>query len=392
MAVSAQAGGLYVEDFGTPSMATAGAGGVAIAEDASTSAFNPAGMTRLDSHQAMLAVAPGFNIVRFDADNSSPNGDRSGGNQGGFVPLLSSGYVHKLSERWRFGASLFSISGATLDPNNDWAGRTQVTELSLLTLTFQPTLAFRLTDWLSIGAGSAITYAKLDWDLKASLPGGEKFVRIDDADDTAAAAVVGLLVEPSDKVRFGIVYQSKTDLDLSGDLDLPMGITPGLDLELPLAQAVRWDVHWDVNDRLALMVGGNWEDWSDAETVALDVGGRSTNAPLGFRDTWKARIGGHYRLNDKWTLQSGFSYDSSVVKTRDRNAALPLDRQIRVGAGALYDWSEDTRLGFGFQWFNMQNAKLDNAGVKGEYEWNDVFFLSFNVNWKKLPWNDWGTF
>jgi long-subunit fatty acid transport protein len=45
----AVAGGLYLNEFATPSMGTAGAGAEALADDASTNfAFhNPAGMTRL---------------------------------------------------------------------------------------------------------------------------------------------------------------------------------------------------------------------------------------------------------------------------------------------------------------------------------------------------------
>ena len=47
----ARAGGLYIQEFATPSQGTAGAG--AAARDASAALHNPAGMTRLDGHQAM---------------------------------------------------------------------------------------------------------------------------------------------------------------------------------------------------------------------------------------------------------------------------------------------------------------------------------------------------
>ena len=51
------------------------------------------------------------------------------------MPLLSAGYIHKLSERWRLGLGLATIAGAVLDPDDDWAGRQQITETSLLTLS-----------------------------------------------------------------------------------------------------------------------------------------------------------------------------------------------------------------------------------------------------------------
>ena len=42
---NALAGGLYINEFGTPSMGVAGAGANAVASDASTSFHNAAGMT-----------------------------------------------------------------------------------------------------------------------------------------------------------------------------------------------------------------------------------------------------------------------------------------------------------------------------------------------------------
>ena len=162
----ARGGGLYLSEFPTPDMGTAMAGAQTRASDAATAMLNPAGMTRLDDHQLLLGIAPGFAVVEFDADAGTPSGGGDGGNQGGFVPLLGSAYVHALSDRWRLGLGLVSLAGSALDPDDDWAGRFQMTEISFLTLSLYSTLAFRVTDWLSIGAGAATTYAKLDWDVR----------------------------------------------------------------------------------------------------------------------------------------------------------------------------------------------------------------------------------
>ena len=108
------AGGLYVPTFGGPSQGTASAGANAIAWDASTAYTNPAGMTRLDDHQTLMGLDPGFGTVKFDADDDTPSGGGDGGQQGGFLPISSSSYVHKLSDRWRLGMSLLSVSGAAI--------------------------------------------------------------------------------------------------------------------------------------------------------------------------------------------------------------------------------------------------------------------------------------
>ena len=55
---TALAGGLYLNEFATPSMGTAGAGQQAFANDASTNfAFhNPAGMTRIEGNELSLGA------------------------------------------------------------------------------------------------------------------------------------------------------------------------------------------------------------------------------------------------------------------------------------------------------------------------------------------------
>ena len=182
---------------------------------------NPAAATRLDDH----AFSTGFSLVtgkvRFDAASSSPGGGGNGGNQLGVAPLSSFSYVHRISDRLRFGLSFFSLSGSLLDPSNDWAGRFEVVEIRLLTLSASPTLGIRLTDWLSVGGGPLLTYGVLNWDLRAPVPGfGEQTIRLDDLDDFQPAGRVGALFHPSEDFGLSLSYVSKTDFDLSGDIDL----------------------------------------------------------------------------------------------------------------------------------------------------------------------------
>lgn len=395
LAEPARAGGMYVSEFGTPSLGTAGAGAAAGIDGASTAIHNPAAMTRLDEHQIAVGSALAFSFVEFDPDSGTPVAGSDGGNQGGFIPIISGQYVHKLSDRWRLGLAFLSISGAVLDPDDDWVGRNEVTNTSLLTISAIPTIAYRVSDWLSIGAGPILTYGRLTYELRAPLPGPgglEAPIKLDEIDDFAPGALVAALVELSPQLRFGLIYNSEVKLDLTGDIELPLGLTPNINLELPLAQALRLGIHWDVTDRIALLGSAAWEDWSTAKALPISVAGRSAAIPLEFKDTWRVGLGLHYRLTDKWLLQTGFTYDSSALKNSDRTVAFPIDRQTRLGVGALYDWSESTRIGMSFEWLNLGKAEVNTAFVKGDYSSNDAFFFGLNVNWKKLPWSNWGTF
>ena len=88
-AQAAQAGGLYLNEFATPSMGVAGAGQEAVASDASTNfAFhNPAGMTRLDGNEVSVGAGVGYGETKFDPDPNTPFAGGNGGNQAGLFPL-----------------------------------------------------------------------------------------------------------------------------------------------------------------------------------------------------------------------------------------------------------------------------------------------------------------
>jgi len=385
---ASQAGGLYLTTFGTIDMGRAGAGAAATASDATTAFHNPAGMTRLDDHAFSGSIAPGVGRVHFDLDEAKsdpPGGD--GGQQGGFLPIVSSQYVHKLSDRFRFGFSVLSVSGAVLDPDDDWAGRNEVTELSLLTLSFMPTFAVRVTDWLSIGAGAAVSFGKLK--LKLKLPvGNEPGLKLSDMNDWAAAPVASILVSPMEGLRIGVNYQGKTDFKLDGKVSSSItGIKRDLELGLPLAQAVRTGVHWEATDRLKLNLSAGWEDWSVAKTLPLTTDAGSTSIPLKMRDTWYIGAGVEFVPCEDWMVETGFRYDSSALKDKDRTTSFPIDRVWTLGVGTRWDYSENTQLGFSFGWVNLGKARVDTANVKGKYRSNDLYIFGLHVNFKRLPWS-----
>lgn len=392
----ALAGGLYVSEYATSDMGAAGSGILAGGSGAGAAAMvNPAATTLADSHNLHLGLAPGFSSAHFDADGDPRNTGGNGGEQGGFVPLLSTSYVHKLSDRFRLGFGTFSISGAALDPEDSWAGRNQVTKIQLFTLTFFPNVGVRVTDWLSLGVGPAITYGRLDWKLRVGPAVNELNVKLDDLDDWGVGAVVGVLLEPHEDVRLGIVYQSKTNLTLRGDSRssgpvIGDPVDTAVDLDLP--QAVRADLMWRAMDRLSFSVGGAWENWGELEDTDVRVGSLADRVRLGFQDTYKVRAGVHYQLTDKTMIQTGVSFDSAAIPTQDRTAALPIDKQWRWGIGGTYDAGEGREIGYAFQYANLGDAKIDSPSLKGEYDRNELFFFLVSINFSKLPWDGMATF
>jgi len=107
-----QAGGLYVNEFATPSMGTAGAGAQAWADDAATAWHNAAGMTRIDGNDVTLGAGIGSIDAEFDTDPGTPFGGGDGGDAGSLVPLLGTYGVYSATEDLKFGVGIYSISAA----------------------------------------------------------------------------------------------------------------------------------------------------------------------------------------------------------------------------------------------------------------------------------------
>ena len=379
----ASAGGLYLNEFGTPSMGTAGAGAQAWANDASTSFHNPAGMTRLEGNQIMSGNGLLQVNAEFDKDDDTPINGGNGGDAGGFGPILGLFGVADVTDDFKIGANVISTSAAILDYDNDWTGRFQNQEVKLLTVSINPTVAYQVTDWLSLGAGFTAMYAKLDFKIAVPGPMGEGQAEID-GDDWAFGYNFGAMVEPTEQTRFGVIYQSKIEPDFQGDLKLdPVNLEVGSDLELTFPQMVRVAAYHDINDQWAVLGTVGWEDWSEMEKLLVSTGKGTQSIRRDWNDTFHFSGGVHYRPWTDWLFQAGITYDTSPTTDAKRTADMPIDRQIRYAVGVQHQLNENLNVGGAFQYADYGKAKIDNdQTLKGDYKTNEIFFFALNLNYK----------
>jgi long-chain fatty acid transport protein len=217
-------------------------------------------------------------------------------------------------------------------------------------------------------------------------------VKLDSLDDFQASGRVGFLLHPSDDLALSVFYNSKTDFELKGSFHGPATLTRDLDLNLPLAQFVEVNAYWQVTDRLALLGIFNWEDWSEADSLKVTLGGVTTNATVGFKDTYKIGIGANYRIAEGYLLQTGLTYDTSGLQNKNRTTALPVDEQIRFALGVQHDVSDSLSLGFSFVYINLGQGEVRSASVQGDYKNNNAFVFGLSLAFKSLPWSGRMTF
>jgi long-chain fatty acid transport protein len=242
-------------------------------------------------------------------------------------------------------------------------------------------VAYRINNYLSVGAGGSIIGSK--YEAKTALRNlqrGSSDGQLEFEDsDIGYGANAGLMIEPKEGTRFGITYRSNVDLEYKDRPDLD-GVGPllqallnatglagskvRLDMEMP--QAVMASFYHEYTDKLAIMGNIGWQDWSSFGNIDVSIDSdtsRSATQELDYDDTWHFALGAEYRIAEQWLLSTGFAYDTSQADTsRKRTPALPLDRQIRVGAGVQYQLSQDITLGTAYEYLDLGEASINQTG------------------------------
>jgi len=409
LVTSAWGAGLWLYEMGTPDLGTASAGRASMATDASAAAVNPAAMTRLDRSQ-MLAAAQGLYIdLQFDTEESGFGGG-DGGNAGEFVPAGSLHYVHRVTDDFRLGVSAGSYFGLGIDYGDNWAGRYYVTEAELLTFGVNPGAGYRISNWLSLGAGFSVMWA--DFEQKAAVnnsavPGqaGLADGKLElDEDDVAYGFNLGALLTPWSGTRIGLTYRSEIDLEfrdsatlrnigpvLQGLLNLSGAADKKVDIEMTIPQKVLLSAYHQVTDGWAIMGDIGWQEWSEFGKQDLTLRSATSTTltqDLDYDDAWHFALGSQYRFADNWLWSAGFAYDTNPADDDTRTPDLPVDRQIRVASGIQYDWNEDITIGAAYQYLDAGDAEIDQEGgpmqgsLKGEYDTNVIHVMAVNLSWK----------
>jgi long-chain fatty acid transport protein len=398
-AAPAMAAGFWLYEMGTPDLGTASAGRAASAKDAATVFGNPAGMTSLDRSQLLVGTQLIYGDVHFDRGSNTTVTGGNGGNAAGTVPGGSLYYAQSVTPDLKLGFWSGSYFGGAVQYADGWSGRYYGTKAEIITLGAGINGAYRINDWLSIGAGPFVLYGKLDQRVALNnlLAGQDGRLRFSD-EELGVGGMAGLMLEPIENTRFGVTYTSPVELDFKdrpstknlGPIFQFLQNTRGLftrriDLGLTVPQQVMLSAHHQLTERWAVLGNLVWQDWSafgkpDVSIANTNVSNETIN--LNYDDTWGFALGTQYA----WSFGGGF--DSAPMSKGERSPSLPLDQQFRIGTGVQYSFNDNLTVGAAYQYMNGGDAALDVergplAGrLEGDYQSFDVHFFALNLTWR----------
>ncbi len=158
---NSMASGFALIEQSASQMGNAFAGASAFANDASTIYFNPAGMTRLN-RQAVVGVHLINTSAEFDGSGTDPAGFPTSGGNGGDAGGL--GVIPNFYFSTPLGNDLFAGIGVNVPfglstkYKDDWRGRYQAIDSEVKSVNFNPSIAYRVNNQFSIGAGVNLMY------------------------------------------------------------------------------------------------------------------------------------------------------------------------------------------------------------------------------------------
>lgn len=353
-------------ELGSPINGTAGVGQAAVASDASTAYFNPAGMMDLTQSQLMLAVQPMLTYMNFSPNSSTTISGSNGNNAGGFIPGFGGYYVFHYSPKLSFGASLSSPYGGSLSYDNHWVGRYMVQQMLLYTINFNPSVGYQVNDWLAVGGGFSIEYANLYQTVALRLSpivDGQATVRVD---NVSPGLNLGALLTPNAATKIGLAFRSQIIHDLRGNVSfLNITAQPSASTKLVMPANFIASLSQTFANQFELLGELGWANWSTMTDTIVTVDGYSAVTPDNWHDTYRVGLGGRYPVLASTVLQAGLSYDSSPTSISKRLPQLPMDGQTRVGLGVIYSLAKAVHLGVSYEYIYLGKASINNTSSDG---------------------------
>ena len=341
-AAQANAGALAVHEQSAFGQGASYAG-VAAGGSLSTMFWNPAVMTQFAGVQSSSSYT-GFLPSVTNTPTSGTYAALGGTFNTYQAALIPAGYMsYQLSPNLWLGMSLNSPFGLSVGFPETWAGRDYAAgNTSLRTYNAAPSIAYRINDWISVGAGVQIQYAKasLQHGVSLFIPQIGAFVPVGDAklsgNGWGYGFTAGVTLTPTPTTTVGLGYRSGINQKISGNLISPLGVIVA-ETTVDLPGTVSLGIRQRLDPQWTLLGTVEWTNWSRIGTANVVSNGVTvTTLPFQYQDGWLFSAGVEYQANDRLTLRTGFGYEISPITDQVRTPLIPDANRVWASVGASY--------------------------------------------------------
>ncbi|HWU65491.1 MAG TPA: outer membrane protein transport protein [Methylophilus sp.] len=371
------AAGFALFEQGASGLGNAYAGASAVAEDASTIFFNPAGMTYLDGTQIVGALHLIKTNGQFDNKNSVPVAAYAPGGEGGDLGSLAAipnfFYKQDINEQFKLGLGISTPFGLKTEYDKNWLGRFQAVKSELKTININPSLAWKLNDQWSLGFGISAMWAQAELTSAVNLSGfglPESSVK-NKGEDWGFGYNLGAIYQITPDTRLGLSFRSKVEQHLKGEASSPFTLANGnpartlntdITADLTLPETLSFSSFSRLDDRWDLLADITWTRWSQFKALSI-MRDNGSNSAVGttqehWNNTLRYSLGLNYRYSDAVKLRTGIAYDEEAIDNNHRTARIPGNDRIWLSFGASWQYSPQTRFDAGYAHLFIKEATI----------------------------------
>ena len=327
--------------------------GIGLAQDASSIYFNPAGISFVGNQVnfGVSGIMPRTQFldaktnVRVDAVNQF------------FTPFSLYGSYHFKNTNLTAGLGIYTPFGSGVKYPGNWAGRFVLTNISLQAVYIQPTLSYKVSDNISVGAGFVFSAGNMELErhipVKSAAAGGEGHAKLT-GNAHGWGYNMGVYFKPSKNISAGITYHSRVDMKVDNGnavfTNIPSAAAASFpnttfSTELPLPSELGVGSAFKLNKDLTLAVDLNYTFWNSFQSLGFDYTDNTDKltddaSPRNYENAWAARAGLQWDASKRTTVRAGILYDRTPVQEGYVNPELPDNDKAGAALGFTY-WLED---------------------------------------------------
>jgi long-chain fatty acid transport protein len=388
--ISAQ--GFQVNLQGQKQQAMGGAA-TAMAQDGATLFFNPGAASFLKQNSISAGVSPVISHAQYaDGPSSAVSETESPVS----YPFTGYAVMGKKGSRLKYGFAAYTPFGSTIDWQKGWTGRFVITHLQLQTVYFQPTVSYRITDKLGIGAG--FVYGMGSVNLKRDLPivdnkGNYGKAELD-GNAQGYGFNAGIYYKPIEKLSFGLNYRSQVNMKVKSgkaSFEVPASVAAqfpsgGFSTSLPLPKVISFGTAYAPCKKLTLAFDATMVGWKAYDTLSYDFEKNTnevsdTKLLRNYKNTYSYRLGAQYALTNKLDGRIGLKYLSTPIRDGYVTPEVPDASHFNYSAGLGYQLNSHLTadVSFTFESMKRTDSNIENQ-LTGTYKTN-LFIPGLSLNY-----------
>lgn len=359
-----------------------GGAGAALPQDAASLFFNPGASSFKNGNEISIGMTPTFSRGTFlehntniKAHTTSPVG----------TPFTAYGLFEvKEDSKLKLGMAVYTPFGSTVEWEDGWVGRFALTRLKLLSIFFQPTISYRITKKIGIGAGFVYSYGKVNLQKDLPLQDAEgNYGRAElDGSGNGFGFNVGLYVEPTKHLNFAVTYRSQVNMKLSkgtADFTVPESLNDkfpdgGFSSSIPLPSVFTFGLGIKATEKLSIALDANYINWKAYDTLAFDYENNTsslldTKSARNYEGTIAVKLGAQYKFTPKISARLGLAYAISPVQNGYVTPETPDNNRLNYTCGIGYSVIEKLNIDASFLFTQVKREDTNiETGLSGQFK------------------------